>query len=398
MAARRGHHRGPAGGRPRGLSARGSVPVGAPGHVPAGRGDPAGLVEHAALGAGEGQRLVGVDLAALQALSPRRGPHHVMTAILVDGHAPFWPRRRAAVASRSWTRVTDRDVPLKTLLRWSETLSGIARTGLGFTESLYEKERFEEILKVAADIRTEADGAERGPRLRRRTGAGVDGHRRQGRPGLRHPQGRRRGRRRQRQGRAAADPARRLGHLALPDRVVRRGLLGGRGRREGGGGGDRHHRRAGAPHRRPRRPAPRLHPRARSTRCSSTAAPWAASWPRTRSRPATSAGSPARRCPSHWWAPIVGASTSSPPSTASGATCSTTACANRCGGANRRRRDLGRGRHVGRRRPRAPRSTAWCPSSPARRRRPAAPLWSGWSATLATALFVAGTTGGSWAC
>jgi len=51
----------------------------------------------------------------------------------------------------------ERDVPLKTLLRWSETLSGIARTGLGFTESLYEQERFEEILKVAADIRAEAD-------------------------------------------------------------------------------------------------------------------------------------------------------------------------------------------------------------------------------------------------
>ena len=57
----------------------------------------------------------------------------------------------------------DRDVPLKTLLRWSETLSGIARTGLGFTESLYEQERFEEILKVAADIRTEADGADEDP-------------------------------------------------------------------------------------------------------------------------------------------------------------------------------------------------------------------------------------------
>ena len=58
---------------------------------------------------------------------------------------------------------TDRDVPLKTLLRWSEALSGIARTGLGFTESLYERERFEEILKVAADIRTEADGADEDP-------------------------------------------------------------------------------------------------------------------------------------------------------------------------------------------------------------------------------------------
>jgi ADP-ribose pyrophosphatase YjhB (NUDIX family) len=54
----------------------------------------------------------------------------------------------------------DRNVPLKTLLRWSESLSGIARTGLGFTESLYEQERFEEILKVAADIRAEADEAE----------------------------------------------------------------------------------------------------------------------------------------------------------------------------------------------------------------------------------------------
>jgi ADP-ribose pyrophosphatase YjhB (NUDIX family) len=42
------------------------------------------------------------------------------------------------------------------LLRWAETLSGVARTGLGFTESLYERERFEEVLKVAADIRSAA--------------------------------------------------------------------------------------------------------------------------------------------------------------------------------------------------------------------------------------------------
>ena len=49
----------------------------------------------------------------------------------------------------------------KQLLRWSEALAGIARTGLGFTESLYEQERFEEILRVAADIRVAADeGAE----------------------------------------------------------------------------------------------------------------------------------------------------------------------------------------------------------------------------------------------
>jgi ADP-ribose pyrophosphatase YjhB (NUDIX family) len=48
-------------------------------------------------------------------------------------------------------------VPTKTLLRWSESLAAIARTGLGFTESLYEQERFEEILHVAADIRAVAD-------------------------------------------------------------------------------------------------------------------------------------------------------------------------------------------------------------------------------------------------
>jgi ADP-ribose pyrophosphatase YjhB (NUDIX family) len=42
------------------------------------------------------------------------------------------------------------------LLRWAETLSAVARTGLGFTQSLYEKERFQEVLKVAADMRAAA--------------------------------------------------------------------------------------------------------------------------------------------------------------------------------------------------------------------------------------------------
>jgi ADP-ribose pyrophosphatase YjhB (NUDIX family) len=55
-------------------------------------------------------------------------------------------------------RLSSRD-----LIRWSESLSAIARTGLGFTENLYEQERFEEVLKVAADIRVaasaEADAA-----------------------------------------------------------------------------------------------------------------------------------------------------------------------------------------------------------------------------------------------
>jgi ADP-ribose pyrophosphatase YjhB (NUDIX family) len=46
------------------------------------------------------------------------------------------------------------------LVRWAETLSGIARTGLGFTQSLYEQERFEEVLHVAGDIRAAAAVAE----------------------------------------------------------------------------------------------------------------------------------------------------------------------------------------------------------------------------------------------
>jgi ADP-ribose pyrophosphatase YjhB (NUDIX family) len=50
------------------------------------------------------------------------------------------------------------------LIRWSEALSGIARTGLGFTQSQYERERFDEVLHVAADMRVVAglvpDGAD----------------------------------------------------------------------------------------------------------------------------------------------------------------------------------------------------------------------------------------------
>ncbi len=69
------------------------------------------------------------------------------------------------------------------LIRWSEALAGIARTGLGFTESLYERERFEEVLKVAADIRVAADrdaGAFEAPEVvagwLRSVGEGVAGY------------------------------------------------------------------------------------------------------------------------------------------------------------------------------------------------------------------------------
>jgi len=40
------------------------------------------------------------------------------------------------------------------LLTWAESLSAIARTGLAFTESLYERERYEEVIRVAAEMLT----------------------------------------------------------------------------------------------------------------------------------------------------------------------------------------------------------------------------------------------------
>jgi len=52
---------------------------------------------------------------------------------------------------------SDHDPPSeRDLLRWSETLSALARTGLAFTDNLYERERFEEVLAVAADMRSKA--------------------------------------------------------------------------------------------------------------------------------------------------------------------------------------------------------------------------------------------------
>jgi ADP-ribose pyrophosphatase YjhB (NUDIX family) len=66
------------------------------------------------------------------------------------------------------------------LIRWSEALAGVARTGLGFTESLYERERFEEVLHIAADIRVAADrDIDRDVRVvewMRAVGSGVPGY------------------------------------------------------------------------------------------------------------------------------------------------------------------------------------------------------------------------------
>ncbi len=54
--------------------------------------------------------------------------------------------------------MTDKPATERELLRWAEALSATARTGLGFTENLYERERFEEVLQIAADIRSHVVG------------------------------------------------------------------------------------------------------------------------------------------------------------------------------------------------------------------------------------------------
>ena len=66
------------------------------------------------------------------------------------------------------------------LLRWSEALAAIARTGLAFSDNLYERERFQEVLHVAADIRAAAgDDVEAAPLIEDwigQVGQGVAGY------------------------------------------------------------------------------------------------------------------------------------------------------------------------------------------------------------------------------
>jgi len=65
--------------------------------------------------------------------------------------------------------VAANEVDLRDLARWSETLAAIARTGLGFSENLYERERFEEVLHVAADIKAAAAEIEEQAEISRTT-------------------------------------------------------------------------------------------------------------------------------------------------------------------------------------------------------------------------------------
>lgn len=45
------------------------------------------------------------------------------------------------------------------MFRWAESLAGIARTGLAFSELQYDRERYEEILHIAADMVSTASGS-----------------------------------------------------------------------------------------------------------------------------------------------------------------------------------------------------------------------------------------------
>ncbi len=234
--------------------------------MPAGRGHLARLVEDAALRAAEGERLVGVDLAALEALAARCRPHDVVTAILVDGHAPFWRTGRAAVASPAVDSSEERGE--RRPERPPQDAVALERGPLGHRpHRLWGSPR----------ASTSGSASRRSSRWRPTSGSkpmatGDDPDHAgglvqewmdtvgKGVPGYVTPKvavGAAVG---NDEGRAAADPAGRFGDLALPHGLVRRRLLGRRGGGEGGGGGDRHRRRARPPHRRARRPAPRLHP------------------------------------------------------------------------------------------------------------------------------------------
>jgi hypothetical protein len=230
MAAPGGHHGRPA-GRPPGELRAGMALLGPPagarpatgrparprpgGDLPPGLGDLAGLVEDAAVGAGERERLVGVHLAALQAVAPGRGPHHVVAAILVDGHGPFWPHRagRGSVISRG-SQCPPQDP------------AALEREPLGHRPHRAGLHR--EPLRARA-LRGDPQGGGghpvRGRRGAHRTATPPTTWSRNGwTPWARasratSPQGGRGRRRGQRQGGAAAHSAGGLGDLALPDRA-----------------------------------------------------------------------------------------------------------------------------------------------------------------------------------
>ena len=52
------------------------------------------------------------------------------------------------------------NISAQDLLRWSEALAGIAQTGLAFSTAAFERERYEEVIHVAGEIKARATAGE----------------------------------------------------------------------------------------------------------------------------------------------------------------------------------------------------------------------------------------------
>lgn len=78
------------------------------------------------------------------------------------------------------TGLAGANASMQDLERWSQTLAGIARTGLAFTQSSYEVERYHEILEVAGDMKAALEGvgsaAHFSAEWLRTVGSGVPGY------------------------------------------------------------------------------------------------------------------------------------------------------------------------------------------------------------------------------
>ena len=116
------------------------------------------LVEDAPLRTGERNRLSSPEPAPLGSLPHTDRLHDIVPAVLLDAHtghdrAPNRHRRPERLPGVRVGRVDDVPASTRELLRWGETLSAIARTGLAFTQNLFDAERYKEILNVAGDIR-----------------------------------------------------------------------------------------------------------------------------------------------------------------------------------------------------------------------------------------------------
>lgn len=119
--------------------------------------DPSGLIEETSFRARKRQGLVGIELATLGDIAGRGLSTDVVAAVVIDAHVLHHGARRCCRVWVASVRHMERVIPERVLRRWAESLAAVAMTGLGFTESQYEAERFEEIMKIAGDIKAAVD-------------------------------------------------------------------------------------------------------------------------------------------------------------------------------------------------------------------------------------------------